>query len=170
MQDVKVRELMSPVKNYEIVKKSDYLEDVIDIFLEEIKNRDSKILVVEDDDKMIGILSVGDILRILKKLTRTYGQHEIFQSSSLINYGSDSLQKNTENDLKVGFSLKIKEIMKVNRQKISTEDLGITALEIMLENNLRVLPVYDKKEKIVGIIRDVDLLECIVDLWKEGRK
>ncbi len=169
MSDQKVKELMRPLKNYEIVRKSDYLEDIIDIFIKDVENRHSKILAVEEDNKIIGILSIGDILRTLKKLTRTYGQHEIFESSALTSYGSRNLKHNTEKDLEVGFSLKVKEIMKVNREKINTEDLAITALDLILENNLRILPVYNQDQEIVGIIRDVDLLECIVEIWKTGR-
>ena len=169
MVKVKVKDLMRPLLNYEIVKKNDYLENIIDIFIKDVKGRSTKILAVEEDNKIIGILSIGDILRTLKKLTRTFGQHEIFESSSLSAYGSKTLKINTEKDLEVGFSLKVKEIMMINRQKINTEDSALKALDLILENNLRILPVYNQNDEIEGIIRDVDLLESIVRLWKKGR-
>ncbi len=164
----KVKDLMKPLQNYEIVNKNDYFQEIINIFLEDVENRNFKILAVKEDDKIIGILSIGDILRTLKKLTRTYRKHEIFKSTDLSAYGSRNLKENTEKDLEVGFSLKVKEIMKTNRRKVNIDDSGISALDLLLENNLRILPVYNGQE-IVGIIRDIDLLECIVGIWKEGR-
>ncbi len=169
MPETRVGDLMAPIEVCEVVQKSDFLEDIIDMFLLDVENRMTKVLAVEEEGEILGVLSIGDILRTLKKLTRTYGQHEIFETSSLTRYGSRELQESTERDLEVGFSLKVKEIMKTSRDKIHVDDYSIDALNLILENNLRVLPVYDGEKKIIGIVRDVDLLDCIVELWKRGR-
>ncbi len=171
MSEDKVGNLMKPVKDLDRVSRDEYFENIIDIFVEdEIENRHSKVLAVEENNKIIGILSLGDIIRTLKKLTRSFGREEIFKSSSSLNsFDTTFLKRKTERDLEVGFSLKVKEIMMNNRKKINIENLPITALDILMENNLRVLPVHNERGIIVGIIRDVDLLEHIVKIWNKGR-
>ncbi len=170
LEKYKVENLMISLENYEVVDVKDYLEDAVDRFLEyQLEDREFKFLVVQDEDRIVGILSLGDILRSLKKLTKSFGKHEIFETSSLSSYGSQSLTANVENDLEKGLSRQVEEIMLIDREKIYTDDSGITALDRLLENNVRILPVYDNSETIIGVIRDIDLLDCIVALWKDRR-
>ncbi len=172
MTNLRAGDVMKPLGSFRLIRKDDCLDDVIDSLLEcQHDARVCDVFVVEEDDRIIGLLSINDILRTLKHLTKSYRQHEIFQSSSLLSYGSRELVEKTERDLKVGFSLQVKALMQPNdKEKIHSEDPASDVLNVMLKRNLRVMPVYDSDGcTVVGVVRDIDLLACIADVWRKLR-
>jgi acetoin utilization protein AcuB len=56
--------------------------------------------------------------------------------------------------------MRIRDIMTKNPITVDSETLVLDAQKIMKENNIRRLPIVDKKGKLVGIVTQHDLLEA----------
>ncbi len=164
MLSTKVSEIMRSIDNMKVVHIDDCLKDIVKTFIEENTGEVvSKILAISDGSKLIGILSVGDVLKNAKGLMKTFSKEEIRKMSSLTMYGQREKIKKIENQIVTGCDLKVSDIMCERTMKLTPEDTISLAFDYLLESNLRVLPVYNSEKKAIGIIRDVDLLECITD-------
>ncbi len=170
MPDVPVVEYMQPIKNYESVKMDALFEDIVDVFLTDSpKERETKIVAVEDQGTITGILCLGDILRTLKELTGAYSRDEIYERSSRLDSYENKNRHEIEKTLTVGFSLKVRNIMIIERPKMTVDSSAGEALDQLLMHNLRFLPIYDSnEEKIVGVVHASNLYEKIVEIWKDS--
>jgi len=159
-----VEEMMVSVDTLQKIEIDESLKNAVKIFIAENDSRErTHILGISDKDgKIVGILSIGDILKAMKKLMNMYSHKEMKEIGSLSAYGQKEFVSNIENQLKTGVDLKVRDLMIMRSPLLHPQDSISTAFDIMLESNLRVLPVYDKNSNVVGIIRDVDLLDCIV--------
>lgn len=163
MLDTKVEKLMIPIKSLERVFINDSLKEVVKIFISKNNSKERcSILAISDKEKFIGILTIGDILKVVKKLMKMYSHKEMKAIGSLSAYGQKEFVSNLENQMDTGVDLKAKDLMTIRSPALSPNDTTSKAFDLMLEKNLRVLPVFDNNN-VVGIIREVDLLDCIVD-------
>ncbi|MCK8825581.1 CBS domain-containing protein [Fuchsiella alkaliacetigena] len=171
VEELRVADLMVPIDKYKTVNYKEDFKNVVEIFINDSpEERHARILAVQGpENEILGILSIGDILRSLKTLTRSYGREEINKLTSPLGSYDKEFRKKREKDLNIGFSLTVEEVMIKNRGKLTTEQSSLEALNIMMVENIRALPVYEDT-KIVGVIREVDLLDCIADVWNEGRE
>ncbi len=98
----------------------------------EIASKKSKgIIPIVENDKIIGIISDGDIRRIIRK------------------YKKDV------------FDVKIEQVMtSLNIKTVVKSELAICALKIMTENHITALPVLDEEGKLAGIINIHDILNA----------
>lgn len=133
------------------VGPGDEIEKVIRILLE---NRISGLPVVDEDGKVIGIISEGDLIAREKNLK---GPAFTGILGGIIYLESP---KRFEEELKKTIALKVSELMskKVHAvdEKTSLNDIAT----MMIEKGINRVPVLDNNNKIIGIITRHDILKA----------
>lgn len=106
-------------------------------------NNISRLPIVDEDGKLIGIVSDRDIKDASPSKATTLDMHELYYLLS---------------------EVKLRDIM---TRKPATIKLGETvekAAVLMLEGNFGGLPVVDDEGKVVGILTDTDVFKVIVEI------
>lgn len=108
----------------------------------------SALPVIDDDYKLVGYLSESGIIS-----SSLPGYLQLMESSAFI---PDSQQffKGLKNIL----DKPVSEFMIKNPIKVYIDDTALHVADIMIKNKLKLIPVIDKEERLVGIIRRIDLL------------
>ncbi|MCP4602347.1 MAG: CBS domain-containing protein [Proteobacteria bacterium] len=138
---------MEKVKTVEdiMVKRVIYLreEDNLSIIAKGMDRYNLRHLPVVTDDKLIGLVSHRDLLRLAV-------------SSQLANTpeGQSRQKRLNENTF-------VAEVMTRNPTVVSPELPIGQAARIMIDNKFGCLPVVDENEKLVGIITEHDLLKLL---------
>lgn len=128
------------------------IEELSDILL---KNRISGTPVVDEDDRLIGIVSEADI--IVKDSDLHFPR--IFKLLGGIIY-LESLNKFKKNLVK-HMATKVKDIM-TKKVKTAGPDTPVNKIaDMMLEDNINRVPVIDEDNKVLGIITRADLVRTI---------
>ncbi|BCS88884.1 CBS and ACT domain-containing protein [Pseudodesulfovibrio sediminis] len=103
----------------------------------------SRIPVVDDNGKLIGIVSDRDIKDASPSKATTLDMHELYYLLS---------------------EIKIQDIMTKKVKSIKETETVEKAAVLMLEGNFGGLPVLDEEEKVVGIITDTDIFKVLVEI------
>lgn len=130
------------------------VKDCVKILLE---NNISGVPVVNNYNKVIGIVTVTDLID--KELhLHLPGVISFFKQSS---FGNRS--KKAENKAQSIICYKVDEVMTKNVISVM-EDVDIDeVIEIIIENNINMVPVINKDKKLIGIISRSDILNFIVN-------
>ena len=163
-----VKELMVPISEYPVVYNTDTLKDAIMVLKTYFdKSKDHRSLVVfrrdGTEEKLIGILSVRDILKAIKEKTANYDNNGKFEISWSKLMWSRFYHKSSLDDIVTTIKVEesIRRALVTNYVQI---DQDVTdAIRILMTNNINILPVFDG-DKPVGIIRAIDLLDYIAEL------
>lgn len=110
--------------------------------------------VIDADDKLLGIISDGDVIRYLQPKGRTV--YDMF-SSFLVSEKEDLTYK-------LGYSIShpVEEIMrKKNIYTVLPEDNIEKALSIFSSYHFKKIPVVNKDDKVVGVVSRGDLINYI---------
>ncbi len=99
--------------------------------------------IVDDDDKLVGIISDRDIKDASPSKATTLDMHELYYLLS---------------------EIKIKDIMTKRVVTIRAEETVEKAAVLMLEGHFGSLPVVDDDNKVVGIITDTDVFKVLVEI------
>lgn len=158
----KVKELMVPISEYPVVYNTDTLKEAIKILKANIgatKEHRSMIVFqrVESGEKIVGILTVRDILYAIKGKTMNYDSNELLEMSWGKFYHKSSLDDIVT--IKVGESMR----RPLVADFVQIDETVSDAIRILMTNNINILPVFDG-EKAVGIIRAIDILDYIGEL------
>ncbi|MBC7332989.1 MAG: CBS domain-containing protein [Actinobacteria bacterium] len=117
-----------------------------------IKNKISGVPVVDDNKKVIGMITEADIIKKESSLPYplSFGFAFIRDLSSLT--------KTTEEFLKTP----VEEVMTRN-VKVVNEDTPLSKIvNIMINNNINRVPVVDKNNRLVGIITRADIIRSMI--------
>ncbi|WP_042144597.1 CBS domain-containing protein [Paucisalibacillus sp. EB02] len=110
--------------------------------------------VISNENKLVGMISDGDVIRYLKPNSRT-----VFDMFAIIMVNEQ--EKLTD---KLGYSLEknVSNLMKTRDIKTvkPESDLDI-ALAIFSKHHFKKIPVVDREDKVVGVISRGDLLRHI---------
>ncbi|AGL00683.1 CBS domain-containing protein [Desulfoscipio gibsoniae] len=159
-----VKDLMLPVTEYPRIYDTDSLKDAIMALKEFMatgkKYRSllvfSKTKKVNNEEQLVGILTVRDILNCIKNNTLSYDGPELFGMSWARFYHKDPLKK--------PLVTKVGDMVRPLVQAFIQSDQNVTdAIRLMITKNVNILPVF-KGQRAVGIIRAVDLLDYIGDM------
>ncbi|MBC17638.1 CBS domain containing membrane protein [Pseudodesulfovibrio profundus] len=99
--------------------------------------------IVDDDDRLVGILSDRDIKDASPSKATTLDMHELYYLLS---------------------DIKIKDIMTKKVVTIRPDETVEKAAVLMLEGHFGSLPVVDDDRKVVGIITDTDVFKVLVEI------
>lgn len=160
----KVKELMVPVSVYLKAYDTDSLKDCIQALkrrLAEGKEYRSILIFsstkkINNEEELVGILTIRDILNAIKKKTMSYDVDELYTMSWALFFRSEPLRKVAAN--KAGEAIR----PLVNAYLQSDEDVT-RAVRLMMTKNVNILPVFENN-KLVGIIRALDILDYIGEM------
>jgi CBS domain-containing protein len=134
-------------------------QDSIIQALEKMAENNISGLIVVKNEKVVGVISESDILRVFKS---SVPEIKAFASATL----SILLLLEKEMELfgemkKVG-KLKVKDLMSKKVFSVKPEDTILEAARIMSKKDVRRLPVIDENGKLVGVISRTDILKALV--------
>jgi CBS domain-containing protein len=150
--NVKVKELMTT----EVVafKPGDKIPHVVEVFR---ANRISGAPVIDDQKKVIGIISEADIMR----LTATVPFPDIDPLNPFPVFSLSSYMKKVKkipDEIATLFEGYVRDVMTKKPVTISPEDSISDAARIMHKNDFNRIPVVDDEGKLVGIIARGDVI------------
>ena len=148
---MKVRDIMDP--SPDIIRTSDTFEHLIKI-LGEVKYH--VVFVVDKEDRLVGIVTEGDIIKVLVPKYITVDESLI--SVMDINY--------FERKCRESKNLTINEIMSKATFMVREEDPIIKAAALMVVNKIHTIPVV-RDSKIVGIVSRLTLIKHITKVLAE---
>jgi len=126
-------------------------------------------LVIEKQ-RLKGIVTVTDVVKFLNIKTGNLPNIRIPGISELVLAFLRTIKVSykLENEVKKIMCLKVKDIMTTDVLTVtqSTKFLDIT--EIMLENNIDILPVVSRN-KVIGIVTSNDLMNILIEKPKKSR-
>ncbi len=145
---MKVKDIMDPSPN--IIRTSDTFEHLIRR-LDEIKYR--SVFVVDKEDKLVGIITEGDIIKVL--IPKYLSIDEFLISAMDENYFEKKCIENR--------NLTITEFMTKTILSVHEDDTVIKAAALMVVNKIHTLPVV-KDSKVVGIVHLINLIKYIMNI------
>ncbi|HZK86278.1 MAG TPA: CBS domain-containing protein [Desulfosporosinus sp.] len=157
----KVNTLMVPVSEYPVVYDTDTLKDAINAlknYIGENKEHRSMIVLTREGtkEKLAGILTVRDILNAIKAKNMSYDGAEAFNMSWSRFYHKSSLC--------ISCTTKVADAIRpLVTDFVQSEQDVSDAIGIMMTKKINILPVFEG-EKLVGIIRAIDVLDYIGEL------
>lgn len=145
-KDIMVKKVITINKNESVEKLSELL----------VKNKISGVPVVDNDGKLAGIASEGDLL------VRDADLHfpRYFKLLDSIIY-LESLNKFKRN-LRKYMGTKVGDIMTARVQTVNEDTPVSKVANIMIKYNINRVPVLDDKDGLVGIITRADIVKSIV--------
>ena len=109
-----------------------------------MKDKDiSRVPVVDEDGKILGIISDRDIKDASPSKATTLDMHELYYLLS---------------------EIKVQDIMTKKVVTIREDETVEKAAVLMLEGNFGGLPVLDSEDRVVGIITDTDIFKVLVEI------
>ena len=140
-----------------VVHEDNDLTDVIKLFREK---KISGAPVLNKDGKLVGIISESDIVKTL--ITHNEDLNLILPSPlDLIELPLKTALKIEEfkEDLKNALKTKVRDVM-TKKVVVAKPDMTINdAAKLMVENNIKRLPVVDDEGNLIGIVTRGDLIE-----------
>jgi len=156
-----VGDYMVPLSDYPRVSHNTTLHEAVNIISQRSREKGYRWLVVMDDDnEIVGFLTLRNIFEAVSNLApRASGMFSIFMSLSRQDlFYLEGVQLIKDTPLKKC----IKPLVKVS---VRVDDAPGTAAELILTRRITITPVMDAQGNIVGIIRPIDLLPYIKELF-----
>ncbi len=148
---MKVRDIMDPAPD--IIRTSDTFEHLIKI-LDEVKYH--VIFVVDAEDKLVGVVTEGDIIKVL--IPKYITVDESLISVMDVNYFEKKCRESK--------NLTINEIMSKVAFMVNEDDPIIKAAALIVVNKIQSVPVVRDK-KVIGIVPRSILLKHITRILSE---
>jgi CBS domain-containing protein len=143
---VPVQDVMSRTVN--TVTAATPLAQAVELLL---RNVQKSLLVVDDDGRLIGIFTDGDLLRRAGLFPASIGQA---LSQAELDAELAALRRQQKN---------ARDVMTPNPLSISSDTTIPEAVELMMQRNIKRLPVIDGAGKPVGVISRVDVLRAFAE-------
>jgi CBS domain-containing protein len=150
---LKVKDIMDT--SPDILRVSDTFENLVKV-LDKVKYH--TILVVDKENKLAGILTEGDIIKVLIPTYITFDE-------SLITVMDASY---FENKCKESKGLTLTEIMTKNIITVREDDTVIKVAALMFTHRIHILPVLRDNE-VVGIVPRKTLIELVTRTLAENK-
>lgn len=149
---MKIRDIMDP--SPDVIRTSDTFERLIKI-LSEVKYH--VVIVVDEEDKLVGIITEGDIIKVLIPKYITVDETLIFVMD--VNYFEKKCIESK--------NLTVSEIMSKATFVVGEDDPVIKAAAFMVVNKIQSVPVV-RNGKVVGIVPRSILLKHITRVLAEA--
>jgi CBS domain-containing protein len=148
-----VKDVMS--KNVITISPEESINDAIEKMA---KNNISGLIVV-DNNKVVGVISESDVLKVLgSEFPEIKASANLTFSILLLLEGGVKMIREMK---KIG-KLKVKDVMSKKVFFVKPEDTILEAARIMSKKDVRRLPVIDEDGKLVGVISRTDILRALV--------
>jgi CBS domain-containing protein len=151
----KIEEIMT--RNVITVKEDDPLLEVVNAFKE---NKIAGVPVLNDQEKVVGVVSEADILKILEDF-RWYTP--VFKVMDLLHLHEEKMH-DVEQDIEKASEMKVKDAMSKNPRTIQPDGLIDDAAQIMHSTGFNRLPVVEENMKLVGIVARADIIASLYEI------
>jgi CBS domain-containing protein len=135
-----------------VAKKDSRIQDIAKILLE---NRIGGVPVVDEDNKVIGIISETDII----KKESNIDTPTIITLLQGVIYFPDL--KKVEKEILDVASYKVEDLMSTNVTKVNEEDSFEDVANLMIKKSVNRVPVVDSNNKLKGIICRYDIIKSM---------
>ena len=158
MEKIPVKEIMT--RNVVFVNPYTGLSELLSLF----KKTNYKCFPVVEDDKLIGVVTLEDVLNIFhphKQVIDKYKRMMAFYYE---------VEENNVFDMEVTQELfllvVVQDIMQFDPITITEDEIIEHAYHIIKENNLSLLPVVDKRGKLAGVVSLFDIIFFLLNQRK----
>lgn len=151
MPELLARDLMT--KNIITVKSDITIKELSDILL---KNKISGVPVVDDEGKIIGIVTEADVIKENIKVQIPFYFDPLMVSGYMVDF-----EKNYPN-IKDYLNTPVKEMMSHRIKTVSPQTPINEIADIMVYNKVNRVPIVDESKKVVGIITRADIIKTMV--------
>ncbi|BBL45858.1 homoserine O-acetyltransferase [Nanobdella aerobiophila] len=141
LRNIKIEDIKN---NAYTIYENDNINKAINIMKE---NGISRLIVINNENKPVGILTISDILRKL-----------LIQNNEEIRVPKDE-----------DFDIKIKSIIKNNLIFASKKDSIENIIELLVKNKIFSVPILDEKNNLYGIVTAKDILIAYLQNKKEKK-
>jgi CBS domain-containing protein len=122
-----------------------------------LKNKVSGVPVVDDEGRLVGIVSEADIIRDNIKVQFPFYFDPLMVSALVVDF-----EKYSE-DIKDYLNTKVETIMN-HRVKTAGPSTPVSEIaDIMVSNKVNRIPVVDDNKKVVGIITRADIIKSMIE-------
>lgn len=135
-----------------VAKKDSLIQDIAKILLQ---NRIGGVPVVDEDNKVIGIISETDII----KKEGNIDTPTIITLLQGVIYFPDL--KKVEKEILDVASYKVEDLMSTNVTKVNEEDSFEDVANLMIKKSVNRVPVVDSSNKLKGIICRYDIIKSM---------
>jgi CBS domain-containing protein len=145
---MKAKDIMIPFKDY--LKPDDILREAVNLFRTAARGEEKSgvmgLPVLDDKGKLVGVLSMTDILRAV------YPSY-----MSMMNLGDFTWDGMLESLAKKAGNRNVRDLMTSAVVTVREDDPLMECVDHMLKKNVRRMPVLDKTAKVVGMVylRDI---------------
>ncbi|MCL4384906.1 MAG: CBS domain-containing protein [Actinobacteria bacterium] len=151
MADLRAKDLMT--KNVITIKPDITIRELSDVLL---KNNISGVPVVDDEGKLIGIVTEADIIKENIKVQFPFYFDPLMVSGYVVDFEKYNA------DIKDYLNTPVEEIMS-RRVKTATPQTPLNEVaDIMVYNKVNRVPIVDENKKVVGIITRADIIKTMI--------
>ncbi|MGL4796397.1 MAG: CBS domain-containing protein [Paraclostridium sp.] len=140
--------------NVKVAKQDDTIHDIAKILMQE---KIGGLPVVDDDNRVVGIISETDIIKKEKHVDAP----EFITFLQGVIYLDDF--KKIEKDIKDIAAVQVKDLMSKEVVRVYEDDTFDDIANIMIKQSINRVPVVDKDNKIKGIICRYDIIKSMYE-------
>lgn len=139
------------------VKEDQTVKEALDILAE---HKISGLIVVDDESKVIGIISDTDIIRYSQK-------RSVIPQSNFSFWTSPYTEIDDIASIREGFEMLhrtlLSQVMTKKVYSVKEDTPATDVAKLMNRRNINRVPVIDDDEKLVGIITRSDVVQCLAN-------
>lgn len=155
-----IKDLMIPLSDYPTLDHNATLEEAVNKMYRMTREKGYRwVVLLDDDGNIAGFLTLRNVFEALSNLAPKAGGWLgiSFNRPELFYWEGVQMVKTTP----------VKKLVRpVVDVFVLESDIPSKAAEIILKRKINILPVMDNKMKVTGIIRPVDLLPFILELFQ----
>jgi len=122
-----------------------------------LKNKVSGVPVVDEEGKLIGIVSEADIIQENIKVQFPFYFDPLMVSGYVVDFEKYS------QDIKDYLNTKVETIMNYRVKTANPSTPASEIADIMVSNRVNRVPIIDENKKVVGIITRADIIKSMIE-------
>ena len=150
VEEIMTRDVITANENDTVLNVANVLKD----------NRIAGAPVVNDQEEVVGVVSVSDILKLLDDF---HWYTPFFTAMDILHLRSEDLE-DIKRDIERVSEMKVKDAMSKNPKKIPPDALIDDVAQIMHSTGFNRLPVVDATGNLVGIVARADIIASLYEL------
>lgn len=156
------KDVMIPISEYATVKENDSLKHALLVLRNSLHSGHRTLAVLNDHGDLTGFVTVRTILNALESLAYKAGPAD--DSGGSIPFVESWSRFFLKNRLERTAEIKVKNVMRPVFKIFVQEDSSLPEVaKTILKNRVNHIPVLSKEQKVVGIIRAVDILDVVAN-------
>jgi len=134
------------------------LKEAAEIFA---KNNINGAPVVDENNKLLGILTIKDILKLIKSRMESIGIYVFPTPFDFMDILPVEVPVEHRDAIKEIGKIKVEEVMERRVHYVNEDTDVYDALNLLVKKEISRLPVVDEKKRVVGIVTRSDILRSL---------